>query len=1309
MTPDDSADSPLPLQADVADDTQADNSAQDNQLQHIQPQGPDPQDPDPEDPDPEDTQAQLDPHDGTAYIDLASTTATGAADADVDSLTDTSEGGNSVILPYPVVAIGASAGGLQAVRAVLDHVSANTGMAFVFIPHLAPDQPSYLVEILSRSTKMPVQNLEDGVQPQPNQVYVLQPGQIAWIEGGIFRTRPRQFDEHIHFSIDVFFRSLAADQKNHAVGVVLSGADSDGTLGLIAISGEGGISIAQSPATAERSEMPASSIAMDHVDFIGSPAEIGSELAQIAVQLTNPQISSLEHDATAATDEQVLHRILQILRDATGLDLRDYKPQTIRRRIARRMIIRRMDSIAEYARFLQLRPDELRILHQDVLINVTRFFRDPDFWHVVSSHLLPVFFQNRSPEKPVRIWCAGCATGEEAYSIAMSVLEYVTANSLDTTVQVFGTDASDFAIEKARTAIYPEAVSRDVAPERLRRFFVKVEHGYQVSKRVRDCCIFARQDLISDPPFSRIDLLLCRNVLIYFNQPLQKQIINTFHYSLEPDGFLLLGMSEGLRDYGDYFRAFHRKTRIYSKLGGNLTRPHGFSHGTTLNLFPASMRTGKYTALTAEEWSDVELQQTSDRMVLARYAPPGLVIDEHMKVLQVRGQTAPYLELSPGVVSWSVSALVRDEIAAELLAAVQRAISTSAPVSATCTSRSHTGELMQVCVDVLPIKIAETRPRCFLVLFTNAQGMQNRFIEQTALPEPVDKESTASVTELRQNLTSTRFHLQTLIEERDVRNQELVSANEEIQSANEELQSTNEELETTKEELQSANEELQTVNDEMLQRNAVLTQTGNDLTNLLNSVNIPLLMLTDELRIRQFTPPMERLLNIRAADIGRSITEIRLQLSIEDIQPILIEVLDELKTREIEVQDRLGKWHMLRIRPYRTAENKIEGLVLVLLDIDQLRSSEHELRHARDFADSVIQGIPIPVAVLESDCTIRAANKAFRELTHRRDRELTGLSLPDLVGHLWGFDGFKDKLNELLKAPPGTLLEFEHKSSTSDARTLWVKGQVLPTDDRPIMLLTFSDITSRREAEQSYSLQQQAMEQEIAVKSRSLLRAQQQLRDLASHLIVVQEEERQRVARELHDDISQRLSLLDLRCAEVEAGDTQHISTIRDTVQALNTDVRGISHRLHPAILKDLGLSRALRAMVHEFREREAMPATYSESNLPDDLSASVTTAIYRITQEALRNITKHAGETHVKVSINADDGVVRLQVRDFGLGFDQESDYPNKGLGMISMEERARIVGGNFSVKSALGEGTTIAVEIPLQHDSPPAQPSTE
>ena len=662
------------------------------------------------------------------------------------------------------------------------------------------------------------------------------------------------------------------------------------------------------------------------------------------------------------------------------------------------------------------------------------------------------------------------------------------------------------------------------------------------------------------------------------------------------------------------------------------------------------------------------------------------------------------MELSPGGVSWNLLRVLKEGIAGEARSAVQRAIRENVPAVALANLIDEEKGEQNIQIDVLPITSAAARPRCFLVLFQPIDGAeQPRAVEFSGTSNLTADEKDRLAAQLRQDLSSTRFHLQSLVEERDARNQELVSANEEIQSANEELQSTNEELETTKEELQSANEELQTVNEELQQRNNVLMQTGNDLSNLLNSVNIPLLMLSSDLHIRQFTPPMQRLLSVRPADIGRSISEIRLQLlSLDDIEPILHEVLETLGTRELEVQDRDGRWYLLRVRPYRTSENKIEGLVVVLLDIDQLRSSQQHLIDAHHFTGTVVEAVPVPIIVLDEEFAIRTANTAFRELSQLNAKELDGRSLPELVHLLWGIDSMREKLQKLVKNPAATL-EFEHESTTAQKNTLLVRGQVLTTDGQRVLLLMVEDITLRREAERLTSRQNKALETEVENATSTLNRTKGQLRGLTSHLFQVQEEERQRVARELHDGVSQRLSFLEMLLSDASATSTSDdcsvkLQTARNELQGLNTDVRQISHRLHPRMLKDLGLAAALRSLVEEFDRREGMPASFSSRGLPEQVPDEAATAIYRITQEALRNVAKHAGRTHVKVMLRNVDHMLVLKVVDFGVGFDADAVEGQSGLGMISMQERARIASGTFEISSELGSGTAITVTVPLE-----------
>jgi two-component system CheB/CheR fusion protein len=1206
-------------------------------------------------------------------------------------------------LAYPVVAIGASAGGLQAVRELLENLDPETGMAFVLVTHLSPDHKSFLKEIVDRYTRMPVAAAEHGGRPEPNQVYILQPNQLLQLRGGYFHVEERGTDGRGPLVIDTFMRSLAADQKNHAIGVVLSGADGDGASGLHAIKGEGGIALVQSPETAAQPGMPRSSIASDHVDVVAPPGELATELGRLAYHFMRPEVRALEEGAIGTDDEQSFMKILQLLRSISGLELRQYKPETLRRRMARRMILMRKENLSEYLRLLKVRPDELRLLQEDLLINVTRFFRDPGFWESVRENVLPVLLKDRGPDRPLRVWCAGCSTGEEAYSMAITIIEYMSQNGLDVPFQIFGTDASERSVETARTAVYPESLATEIAPERLRRFFVKTERGYQMSKRVRDACIFARQNLCSDPPFSHIDILSCRNVMIYFNQVLQRQVMVTFHYALSAGGFMLLGMSEGLRDYNDIFSTVDRKHKIYVKTGMAMPYRHDAprSYGTWQG--PGMTRTPAAPA-EATSWPEVELQRDADRLVLARFGLPGLIVDERLNVLQTRGQTGPFVELSPGSVSWNLLRVLKDGIAGETRAAVQRAMRENIPTTASAVLMDEEKGEQHIQIEVLPITSAMSRARCFLILFQTLSAQPA--VDQPPLPQLTTDQNERLITQLRQDLGSTHFHLQSMVEERDARNQELVSANEEIQSANEELQSTNEELETTKEELQSANEELQTVNEELQQRNNVLTQTGNDLTNLLNSVNIPLLMLTSDLHIRQFTPPMQRLLSVRPADIGRSINEIRLQLSIENIEPILHDVLETLATRELEVQDRDGRWNLLRVRPYRTAENKIEGLVVVLLDIDQLRSSQQRLLEANHFSSTVVEGVPVPIVVASEDCTVRTANTAFRGLAGMGAKELEGRSLPELLQHLWGLEHVRERLSELPQEP-GTKLEFEHESTTNDRRTLLVNAQVLSADGNKVYLLMMEDITLRREAVRLISQQKNDLESAVKQAAGELERTQEELRGLTASLFSVQEEERQKIARELHDDVAQRLSALEMLLSDAQKSAGQEgadkIEQGRQQVQALNNDIRQISHLLHPAILEDLGLNAALKSLVDEFGKRENMPASYVGRNLPAISSQPAAIAIYRITQEALRNVAKHAGKTHVKIILEGEKDRLHLEIKDLGQGFDHEGerDLPRRGLGLISMKERARLAHGSLSVTSALGEGTTVTADIPFERDA--------
>jgi two-component system CheB/CheR fusion protein len=1200
------------------------------------------------------------------------------------------------LLPFPVVGIGASAGGVEAYIELLVPLPPDTGMAFVLVPHLSADYESHLVEIIARHARMPVSEIRHHLRPQINHVYIIPRNARLLLSGGKFHLEPRSASDRL--PIDHFFRSLGAHQKNRAIGVVLSGMDSDGALGLKAIKGEGGITMAQSPESAKYGEMPRQGIAADHVDLILPPAQIATELTRLGRQFAHPDVLPLQ-DIVPPAEEPHFTRILTLLRGVSGIDFQNYKPSTLRRRIARRMLLKRSANIADYVQLLQTHSQELRDLQEDVLISVTRFFRDPDVFDALKQELFPRLFDNRMPEQPVRVWVAGCSTGEEAYSLAICLLEFFSGLAIDPPIQIFGTDASEQSVERARLGIYPESISAEISPERLRRFFVKFDHSYQISKRVRDICIFARQNLCSDPPFSRLDLISCRNVLIYLGAKIQKNVMLTLNYALRPGGYLLLGSSESIRQHAELFTLSDRKQKFYLKVGTATPPPVNLilpSSGQEAGAPQDGARAATYPA-----WTEVDLQRAADRIVLTRYGPAGVIVNDKLEVLQVRGHTAPFLEHSPGTPSLNLLRMARSELTLTLRDAVQRAVAEDIPVKAQCKEAADAGGQHDLTIEVLPIHSTPPKTRCYLILFLS---------QPVALSEPqpvtvdVPRQSsseaeTAEITRVREDLSSTRLYLQSLIEERDARNQELTSAYEEIQSSNEELQSANEELETAKEELQSMNEELQTVNDELRSGNLALIDATNDLSNLLTSVNIPVLMLDADLCIRRFTPPAERIMHVRVSDVGRRISEIRLNLMVDDIEPVLKEVLETLGTKETEVQDQQGRWHLMRVRPYRTAENKIDGLVLVLLDIDQIRRGEQAIREARDLAQSVIESVQVSIIVLDDGLRVKMANAAFRALSGMPHTEIERRSFPDLVSLLWGMERLGALLDKLRST--GTAFEIEHEAGLNSGQVFCVTGRAVQIEGVRALLITVDDVTLRKEAEVLLQREKERLASQVKITEEQLKRTEEELRSLAGSLFTSHEEERRRVARELHDDVSQQLAMLanDLEqlrqnIPHTEAEMRKRLETLREAAGALSEELRRISHALHPSILEDLGLPVALRSLVTEFAEREGMPSNFTHRNVPDTLSPDVAATLYRITQEALRNVAKHAGRTHVRLSLIGTSSALRLTIRDLGEGFDPSE---TRGLGLISMEERTRLVGGSFRVNSALGEGTTVQVQVPL------------
>ena len=1127
--------------------------------------------------------------------------------------------------PFPVVGVGASAGGLEAFTALLKALPNDTGMAFVLVQHMEPAHESALSRILSGATGMPVNEVTDGTSVQPNHVYVIPSNADMTIRDGILRLVERQKIAGRHFSIDRFLVSLAEDRKSAAIGVILSGGASDGTQGLKAIRAEGGLTFAQDEKSARYTGMPLSAVAAGCVDIVLPPERIAAELARMS---RHPYIGISRSAAAAqlAGGASAFRRICKVLRSTKGVDFHQYEPTILRHRIARRMVVQGVETPEKYLQLLHNYPGEREALYQDILARVTGFFRDPEAFQALQTKVLFKIASRKPRGAPVRAWVPGCSTGEEAYSVAILMLETLGEPAGRTRIQVFGTDISEQAIQQARGGTYQEGSLANVSPERLKRFFVQVEGGYQISKPVREICVFARHDLTRDPPFLNLDLISCRNVLLNMEVALQQRTIEEFHYALRPGEYLLLGKSDSL---------------------------------------------------------------------------------------------------------------------------------------GSCTS-----------------------------LFAPAVPKHNIFLRKAVANPRLERPTTGD---------------------------KLKAAKAEFLSATEQFHSINEELETAKEELQSSNEELTTLNEELQNRNDELGQLTNDLSNLLVGVNIPVVILDNTLRIRRFTPAAEKIWNLIPADVGRPFAQIASNLVVTDWDQSFSEVLDHLRAVDREVQDRQGHWYALRIRPYKTGENRIDGVLMALLDIDLVKRSLEQVRQARDYAEAIVETISETLLVLDGETRVLAANAGFYKAFRTSPGETLGKLLFELGAGQWNIPRLRQLLIDLL--PEDTRIEnfavehdfpgLGHRHMVLNARQMHRAGA-----GTGMILLAIRDVTEavevRRLIEESEAasraLLESATQSILAVDRNGTIRLanrtteamfgysqdevlgqplakllperlrerhnvhlagffaaprtrpmgagldlvgrrkdgaefpievslshietkagtpavcfvsdiserrqneavalqyQQELRALTAKLISAQEASSKHLARELHDVFSQKLAVLGLEITAVEQHPSEsaeargkRLRQIAKQIGALAADIHQVSRQLHPAILDDLGLVAALNGECLAFSEQHSIAVKFTAQNVEEPLAEDISLCLYRVAQESLRNIVKHAGGTAVRVDLTGGRGEIALVIEDVGEGFELDAVRGKGGLGLVSMDERVRLVGGTFSIQSEPGGGTRVAVRVPL------------
>jgi two-component system CheB/CheR fusion protein len=840
-----------------------------------------------------------------------------------------------------IVAIGASAGGVEALTDLINHLPADTGMSFVLVQHLDPKHHSILTELLARKTAMMVTEVSDRMPVNPNHVYVIPPNATMTITDHTLHLGPREDLRGAHMAVDHFMRSLAEQKGNRAIGVILSGSGSDGTLGMAEIQAHGGVTFAQDEATAKYDGMPRSAVAAGCVDYVLPPRGIAKELERIA---RHPYLArkimsgAVEVVPTLGSG---LNTIFQVLLRATGVDFTHYRQTTILRRMQRRMVVHKIDDIKQYAKFVQSHPAEIKALYHDMLINVTSFFRGPRVFDAIKSLAFPTILKKLPREGGIRVWTPGCASGEETYSVAITLLEFLGEKATQIPIQFFGTDVSETSVARARNGFYPENIQGDVSPERLRRFFSKVEGGYRVSKSIRDICIFAQHNVLSDPPFSRMDLICCRNLLIYLEPVLQSKVISLFHYALQPGGFLVLGSSEGVGATGSLLAVEDRGHKIFSKKSGAARQSVGSIHGQ-----PGRREYGpvRIAARPAEAiWNYGEAQKEFDRRLLTEYAPATVFVNEEMEIIHTRGNVNRYLKLSPGRPSLSVLKMAREGLVVELRNAIGRAKKENIVVgkrnlqvrngNGDGAGHAETGSARMINFDVIPVTLGSEKEMYFMIVFQEAPPEPRREAARRGRPSEATESALKRTAKLEQELAAMKEYLQSVIETQEATNEELQSANEEILSSNEELQSTNEEMETAKEELQSANEELNTVNDELRSRNLEITQINNDLINLLSSIDIAVIMIGSDLTIRRFTPKAQKFLGLIPGDVGRPLSNINPTIGIADLQAMVQQVMADFHILERELTDRLGVHYQFKILPYRTTENKIDGAVITIVDI----------------------------------------------------------------------------------------------------------------------------------------------------------------------------------------------------------------------------------------------------------------------------------------------------------------------------------------------------------------------------------------
>jgi two-component system CheB/CheR fusion protein len=935
------------------------------------------------------------------------------------------------------------------------------GIAIVVVQHLSPDHKSILVELVKRYTRMRVFEAENGMHVQPHCAYIIPPNRnMSLTDSTLSLTEPTE-PRGLRLPIDFFFRSLAAAHHDRAICVVLSGTGSDGALGVRAIKGEGGMVMVQTPETAEHDGMPRSAISTGLVDYVLPPAEMPKQL----IAYVRHAFERVPEAATSPRDGDFVRRLCALLRTHTGHDFSQYKETTLVRRLERRMAVHLIAQPEEYLRYARENPIEVDALFCDLLIGVTNFFRDPEAFKVLEEKAIPSILADRSPRQPLRVWVCGCSTGEEAYSIAILLQEQIEAAKRPLKVQIFATDIDHNAIEQARAGVYPASIVTDVTPERLTRFFSHEGDGagYRIQKAIRDVVVFSEQDVVKDPPFSKLDLVSCRNLLIYLNGDLQKRLIPLFHYALRPGGVLFLGPSETVGDHAAMFGTVDRKWKVYTRSPDEA----GARHAVLTHVMPLLSEPHREVgpgAASRTEASRSDLRQLTQQTLLAHYAHAAVLVNERGDIQHIVGRTGKFLEPSAGDAAMNMLSMARDGLRRELTVALHKAVAQKQPAKYEGLSIKSNGSCTTANLIVRPVlNPSGGAPDLYLAILEETSEREAKRAENEKMGAR-DPHSKRRITELEQELRAKEEYLQTTLEEMETTNEELKSTNEEMQSVNEELQSTNEELETSKEELQSVNEELSTVNTELQDKVADLSRVNNDMNNLLAGTGVGTVFVDHQLRISRYTPAATQVINLIPTDVGRPVEHVVANLIgydrlVQDIRT----VLSTLAPIEAEVQIKSGAWYLMRIRPYRTIENVIEGAVITLVDISERKKTEMALRESEARFHAFVSQAYAGVAETNLDGRFTYVNDKFADMLGYTRQELLEKDMRS-ISHPEDIEREKAQLEALVAE--GRDFEIEKRYLRKDGTEAWVLNRVNAVRDaagtpQSLVAIAF-DITERK-------------------------------------------------------------------------------------------------------------------------------------------------------------------------------------------------------------------------------------------------------